>query len=53
MISLHVSALFECNQFSDFFLLFLVGGGFSEHVRHLGFLLKTVLFYDTYAEAPV
>ena len=35
------------------FLSFLVGGGFSEHVRHLGFLLRTMLFYDAYAEAPV
>ena len=35
------------------FLSFLVDVGFSEHVRHLGFLLRTVLFYDAYAEAPV
>ena len=30
-----------------------MGGGFSEHVRHLGFLLRTALFYDANAEAPV
>ena len=29
------------------------GGGCSERVRHLGFLLRNVLFYDAYVETPV
>ena len=54
MVSLHLSALFKYNQFSDFFRIFVGGGGGgSEHVQHLGFLLRTVLIYDAYAETPV
>ena len=49
VVSLHLSSLFQRNQFSDFF----VGGGFSQHVPHLEFLLRTVFFYAAYAEAPV
>ena len=53
VVSLHLSPLFECNQFSDYSLFFSGWVFFSEHVPHLGFLLRTVLFYDTYAEATV
>ena len=51
VVSLLLSALFECNQFSDF--SFLMDGFFPSTGDILEFLLRTVLFYDAFAEAPV
>ena len=56
VVSLHLGAILALYlSVINFrtFLSFFSGWGFSEHVRHLGFLLRTVLFYDAYAEAPV